>query len=59
MANTSNLSLVDKLIDDQGVKFSVNLDVSPDIYAKLFLVITLSVVVSVTAMTLIQNAIKS
>lgn len=54
-----DLSIVDKLVDNDGLKFSVNLDVAPDIYIKLFLTITLAVIVSVAGVTALQNVFKN
>jgi hypothetical protein len=55
MAN--ELSFVDKLVSDDGVKFTVTANLAPEIYAKLFLTIASSVIVSMLAATLIKNAI--
>jgi len=55
MAN--ELSFVDKLVSDDGLKFTVTANLAPEIYAKLFLTIASSVIVSMLAATLIQNAI--
>jgi hypothetical protein len=59
MADTnSNMNFIDKLVDDQGIKTNVTVNLSPDIYIKLFLTILLSVSISVLGASLIKNAIK-
>lgn len=55
MAN--DLSFVEKLVDDEGVKVNVTANLAPEIYAKLFLTIASSVIVSMLAATLIKNVI--
>jgi hypothetical protein len=50
------LSFVDKLVSDEGLKFTVTANLAPEIYAKLFLTIASSVIVSMLAATLLKNA---
>ena len=58
MAQESNLDFVDKLVSDEGLKFSVTANLAPEIYAKLFVTIVLSVFVSIIGAQLIKNVIK-
>lgn len=53
-----NKNILDKLIDNDGVKFSVTLDVAPEIYIKLFLTIAASVVVSAMAINLLTGVLQ-
>jgi hypothetical protein len=57
MANETNF--IDKLVDDEGLKFTVTANLAPDIYAKLFVVIAASVIVSGFAIMLLKNAFKN
>jgi hypothetical protein len=58
MASTSNLSLMDQLVNDEGLKFTVTLTITPDTYMKIFLTIFGAVVVSGFSLMLLQNVIK-
>ena len=53
------LNLLEKLVDDDGVKFDVAVTLSPEIYFKLFVTITGAVVVSALAVSLIGNVFKN
>lgn len=57
MANETNF--IDKLVDDEGLKFTVTANLAPDIYAKLFVVIAASVIISGFAIMLLKNAFKN
>ena len=57
MANT-DLSFIDKLVDNEGVKVNVTANLAPEIYIKLFFTIVASVLISVAAANLINNVLK-
>ena len=57
MADT--LSLKDQLLNDEGLKFTVTANLSPDIYAKLFATISLSVIVAIFAGQMIKKIFKT
>jgi hypothetical protein len=55
---STTMNFVDKLVNDEGLKFSVTANLAPEIYAKLFVTIVLSVFVSIIGAQLIKNALK-
>ena len=54
-----NLSFIDKLVNDDGVKFTVTTNFEPEIYIKLFVTIVGSVIVSALAVNLLGGAFKN
>jgi hypothetical protein len=50
-----DLSTFDKLLGNEGLKVDVTANLSPDIYAKLFITIAGSIIISSFAVTLIKN----
>jgi hypothetical protein len=52
------MDLVDQLVNDEGLKFTVTLNITPETYVKLFAVIAASVIISGFGLILMQNAIK-
>jgi hypothetical protein len=57
MADTQNKTLLEQLVNDEGLKFTVSLNVAPEIYAKLFATIVGSVVISLLAISLVKKYI--
>lgn len=53
-----NMKFLDKLVGTEGVKVDVTANLSPDIYAKLFVVIAGSIIISSFAVKLINYAFK-
>jgi hypothetical protein len=54
-----NLNLLEKLVDNDGLKMDVAVTLSPEIYFKLFVTITGAVVVSALAVSLMSNVFKN
>ena len=52
------MDLADQLINDEGLKFTVTLNITPEVYAKIFIVIAGSVIISGLGLILLQNAFK-
>ena len=48
-----------QLVNDDGLKFSVTLDVSPEIYVKLFITVVGAVLVSALAVNLASNVLAN
>ena len=53
-----DLSLLDKLVDNDGMRFTVTTTLSPDIYFKLFLTIAGAVILSVAGAKVLDNVIR-
>jgi hypothetical protein len=58
MADTNNLSIVDKLVNDEGLKISVSANLAPEIYVKLFITIVAAVFVSIAGGQILKNVLK-
>jgi hypothetical protein len=53
--STGSISLMDKLVGDEGIKTSVTVSLEPDIYIKLGVTIVLSIGLSLVAANLLKQ----
>jgi len=53
------LSFIEQVLGDEGMKFDITANLSPEIYVKLFVTIVGAVIVSALAINLVTGVIKN